>query len=187
MVKKENQRILLTKRLLQDGLLQLLETKELDRISVTELCRVSGINRATFYNHYASPQDLLSDMEGQLTSDLDKLMDYPTNYDESLAQLEAICAYMYEHKRPIVILSRCNVDSDLVETFHRLNDFFPRRSPKSRLTANMDQASLSMTATFVYTGCYHLILEWLVMGYEKTPREIAELILNILTKEIQHI
>ena len=54
MAQKENQRIALTKKLLQEGLLRLLETKTLDKISVTVLCRESGINRATFYNHYNS-------------------------------------------------------------------------------------------------------------------------------------
>ena len=62
MAQKENQRIALTKKLLQEGLLRLLETKSLDKISVTELCRESGINRATFYNHYNSPQELLTDI-----------------------------------------------------------------------------------------------------------------------------
>ena len=56
MARKENQRITLTKKLLQEGLLRLLETKRLDKISVTELCREAGINRATFYNHYDSLQ-----------------------------------------------------------------------------------------------------------------------------------
>lgn len=49
---KDDQRVTLTKRLLQEGLLRLLETKEIDKINVTELCRESGINRATFYRHY---------------------------------------------------------------------------------------------------------------------------------------
>ena len=49
---KGNQRIALTKRLLQEGLIRLLEKKPLDKNSVTELCGESGINQATFYRHY---------------------------------------------------------------------------------------------------------------------------------------
>ena len=74
MAQKENQRIALTKKLLQEGLFRLLETKSLDRISVTELCRESGINRATFYNHYTSPQDLLTDAEKRMTAELQKAL-----------------------------------------------------------------------------------------------------------------
>lgn len=188
MAKRENQRILLTKRMLQEGLLQLLETKALDAISVTELCRVSGINRATFYNHYSSPADLLTDLETQLTLGLEKLMgSYPTNPEDALSMLEAICAYMKENSRSVIVLSRCHSDMDLVTSFHQLNVYFPSREPKSRLTANMDVDELYLTSTFVYSGCYLLIREWLIRGINKTPREIAELLLRILSKDLQSI
>lgn len=186
MAKKENQRIVLTKRLLQEGLLRLLETKDLDRISVTELCRESGINRATFYNHYSSPQDLLADLELQLTEGLDRLMNYPKNAAEALAQLEAVCVYMQEHAHSVIILSRCHADTDLADTFHKLNDTLPPRRPRSKFTANMDEDSVHLTATFIYTGCYHLIREWLTKDIQKTPREVAELLLNIVNKELHY-
>lgn len=186
MAKKENQRIILTKRLLQEGLLRLLETKDLDKISVTELCRESGINRATFYNHYGSPQDLLMDMEAQLTEGLDRLMCYPRNPGEALAQLESVCVYMKEHAHSIIVLSRCHADQDLADAFHKLNDTLPPRRPRSKFTANMDDDSVQLTNTFVYTGCYHLIREWLAKDIQKTPREIAELLLNIVNKELHY-
>lgn len=49
---KDDQRIALTKRLLREGLLRLLSKTDLNKISVTQLCIESGINRATFYRHY---------------------------------------------------------------------------------------------------------------------------------------
>ena len=61
-MERENQRIMLTKRLLKESLLRLLERKELDKISITELCREAGINRATFYRHYEIPRDILNEL-----------------------------------------------------------------------------------------------------------------------------
>ena len=58
---KENQRVILTKRLLYEGLLRLLEKKELHKITITELCAEAGINRATFYKHNSTPKDLMND------------------------------------------------------------------------------------------------------------------------------
>lgn len=184
MSKKENQRIILTKRLLQEGLLRLLETKELDKISVTELCRESGINRATFYNHYCSPNDLLTDLELQMTEELDKLMAYPSSNSEALDQLESVCTYMQEHAYSIIVLSKCHADADLADIFHKLDASLTPRKPKSRFTANMDDDTLHLTTTFIYTGCYHLIREWLIKDIQKTPREIAQLLLNIVNKEL---
>lgn len=186
MAKKENQRIILTKRLLQEGLLRLLETKDLDKISVTELCRESGINRATFYNHYCSTQDLLMDLEAQLTEELDDLIKYPNNPEEALDELESVCAYMQEHARSIIILSRCHADADLADTFQKLNNTLTPRRPRSKLTANMNDETLHLTTTFIQTGSYHLIREWLIKDIQKTPREIAQLLLTIITKELLH-
>lgn len=183
MAKKENQRIILTKRLLQEGLLRLLEIKDLDKISVTELCRESGINRATFYNHYCSPQDLLADIELQMTEELDQIMTYPQTPAEALDQVEAVCTYMKEHAYPIIVLARCHADTDLAELFHKLDQSLSPRKPRSRFSVNMNDDSLHLTTTFIYTGCYHLIREWLVKDIQKTPREIAQLLLNLINKE----
>ena len=60
---KENQRITLTKRLLQEALFRLLEQMPLDKISITQLCTEAGINRATFYRHYETPSDMLLQMQ----------------------------------------------------------------------------------------------------------------------------
>lgn len=184
MANKENQRIILTKRLLHEGLLRLLETKDLDKISVTELCRESGINRATFYNHYSSPQDLLLNLEAQMAEELDQLMTYPQNSDEAITQLEAVCTYMQEHAHSVIVLSRCHADTDLADCFNKLNASLTPRRPISKLTSTMDDDDLHLTTTFIYTGCYHLIREWLIKDIQKTPREIAELLVSIINKEI---
>lgn len=63
---KDDQRIALTKRLLREGLLRLLSKTDLNKISVTQLCIESGINRATFYRHYEEPRDILNDIKYEI-------------------------------------------------------------------------------------------------------------------------
>ena len=50
---KDDQRTKLTKRLLREALLLLLEKNDINKIAVTQLCQQAGINRATFYRHYS--------------------------------------------------------------------------------------------------------------------------------------
>jgi len=97
---KENQRIALTKRLLQEGLLRLLEKKELSKINVTELCKESDINRATFYKYYGCPDDVLAAIKEQffhelLESQQQDRSDSPMTYIEVFGR---ICTYLYEYK-----------------------------------------------------------------------------------------
>lgn len=185
MAKKENQRIILTKRLLQEGLLRILETKELDKISVTELCRESGINRATFYNHYSSPQDLLSDLELRLTEELSQITHNPKFADDISRQIEAVCTYYLENARSILILARCHADADLADVFCDLNNRLRSQHMINIRTNSADEDSAHLISTFLYTGTYHMIREWLVKDIQKTPREITDLILTIVSKEFQ--
>lgn len=49
---KTNQRIAATKRSLQDALIEMLKTQNINSISIRELCLTARVNRTTFYNHY---------------------------------------------------------------------------------------------------------------------------------------
>lgn len=185
MAQKENQRIALTKKLLQEGLLRLLETKTLDRISVTELCRESGINRATFYNHYNSPQELLASIEGKIVDDIRTMITPSVSSADIVTIVEAICAYFFENARTVLTLHACGADEQITAVLYefnrnyqliRLNDKFARYAPRAR------QEGLHLITTFFYTGCYHLILEWLAKDINATPKEIATLMV-LLAKE----
>lgn len=48
-----------TALLMNEALLLLLETKDYEFITVTEICKKAGVNRSTFYLHYLSMDDLL--------------------------------------------------------------------------------------------------------------------------------
>lgn len=50
-----------TALLMNEALLLLLEKKEYEFITVTEICKKAGVNRSTFYLHYETIDDLLSE------------------------------------------------------------------------------------------------------------------------------
>ena len=85
--KKENQRIMLTKQLLQTAFLKLLQLKPIHAISIRELCTEAGINRTTFYYHYGSQYDLLADISGRFLDSIARcLKDADGNSQEGIQQ-----------------------------------------------------------------------------------------------------
>lgn len=182
MAQKENQRIVLTKKLLQEGLLRLLESKSLDKISVTELCRESGINRATFYNHYNSPQELLADIEYKITEDLNQIIGSPRTTQEVIERTEAVCTYFYNNSRTILILHRCYSDGDINVTLHNLNQNFQLFHLNSRYSKNLNEEGIQLVTVFFYTGCYSLLLDWLQRDMKMTPKEVATLMIRLATE-----
>ena len=58
---KQDSKYKYTASLMDEALLQLLEKKGYEYITVKELCQKAGVNRSTFYLHYESMNDLLEE------------------------------------------------------------------------------------------------------------------------------
>ena len=111
-VEQTNQRVMITKKLLKDALLHLLENKPISKINITELCKAAGINRSTFYAHYEIPHDVLTDIEHDLMDELTELLQ-ALKIKNIRTSAEIMCNYMYEHADLLRILIRNFSDRDL--------------------------------------------------------------------------
>ena len=65
-MKKNDARVRYTQKVLKDSLLQLLEKKPINKITVKEVCELAELNRATFYAHYTDCPDLLESIENEM-------------------------------------------------------------------------------------------------------------------------
>ena len=64
-IKKPDRRIKRTKNLIKQSLTDLLKERELQDISITELCDIADINRKTFYNHFPDIRAVLDEIENE--------------------------------------------------------------------------------------------------------------------------
>ena len=49
------------------ALIELLEKKDFEYITIKEICQAAGVNRSTFYLHYENTADLLKETTGYIT------------------------------------------------------------------------------------------------------------------------
>lgn len=61
-LRKTDRRTIITKGMIKDALLELLQNTPYEKITVTALCRQSEITRATFYLHYDNIDDVLNEL-----------------------------------------------------------------------------------------------------------------------------
>ena len=122
MEKKVNQRVVLTKRLVQEGLLRLLVKEPVETINVSELCREAGINRATFYKHYYSPHDVLSEIESNVAMELEKAQYeiVPKEEATTVSKIEGICTYLKKNANTVKILIKSKMDKDISKVFENV-------------------------------------------------------------------
>ena len=49
---KESRRVQMTKKLLRESVIELMEQKPLNKISIKDICDNADVNRTTFYKYY---------------------------------------------------------------------------------------------------------------------------------------
>lgn len=180
MEKKENQRIALTKRLLKEALLKLMETKNIQKISVSELCKEAGINRVTFYNHYSSPSDILAEMgDGLILGMQDASKEKSKMKTLTLQErVETACEYLQKNKKAAKILFENNTpDSEFGAKLIRGQDGW--QTLCSALGEKYGEAGKELILTFVVYGAYCMITKWLLDDIKKTPKEMGQLIAGL--------
>lgn len=68
----EDRRITRSKKALRRALIELMEERGFDGITVNDLCVQADLNRGTFYNHFRDKDDLLATLEDEIIADLDR-------------------------------------------------------------------------------------------------------------------
>lgn len=63
--KKQDKRTEQTKQILKEAFCRLFVRKPINKISITELCRLAGYNRSTFYQYYLNLDDILLEVENE--------------------------------------------------------------------------------------------------------------------------
>ena len=172
-----DRRVIYTKKLLRDSLMDLMEEKPIGRISVTELCKGAGINRGTFYSHYRQPEDVLANIEDELFNDIKNILNTQTDADNiNLAVVYAL----YRNRDACRMLINKNGDPSCMDRILDISkDYFIKNIlPK----LNSDNPETNYLHTFIFSGDIAVLKEWLAEGAVISPEEIAAVLTNMHNK-----
>lgn len=179
MPEKENQRVALTKQLLRSALLRLMEHKEIRKISVSELCAEAGINRTTFYLHYGSQYEVLDEIVQALLQGMrQRLQETDALSGAHIEQqFEIICTFLWEQADLVRLLLKNDENSTLMTTLFQFSGI--SQMTFQHLSRQYDADSKKLLNTFLTTGGYFLIRQWLMEELPKPPQEVAQLLLDL--------
>lgn len=94
----EDRRIARTRLALRDALLALLSEKGWDELNVQEICDRANVGRSTFYLHYQSKEDLLSESLNELRDMLRSTSADGTPAGSRFVFLPGLLAHMFENR-----------------------------------------------------------------------------------------
>lgn len=175
-------RVRRTKRLLRQGLTELLKEKSIKKITVRELSERVDINRGTFYLHYKDIYDLVAQIEQELFDEFETILQNYTITDLKTQPhriFSDICGFLYANRDICAALLGENGDIDFIINMRK----FLREKCLRDITAHYALENLT-AYNYVYAyfeaGVVGLVRYWLEHPEDNTtPEEIAVLIEKI--------
>jgi AcrR family transcriptional regulator len=156
---KGNRRTLYSKKVIIDAFLLLLQEKNLNKITVTDICKKADINRGTFYSYYNDPFDLMRSIEEEM---IEKMMStINISGDESLQNmLNEIFNLILENKEFCKILFNEKNGSHVLNTILKSTYVRTIEEQKKRFP-NANETQLEYYYTYTTGGTIEIIRKWI--------------------------
>ncbi|MCT1902647.1 TetR/AcrR family transcriptional regulator [Oceanobacillus sojae] len=185
MLNPEDRRISKSKTAMRNALIQLIEEKEFNKITVTDIVERADLNRGTFYKHYKSQTDILLELTEDIMEDL--IQSYRMPYKEqrifNLDNLTASTVKIFEHVEKFqgfyaLMLRTDKLTYFQTQIFKVLKGLTIHDLMKIKKEAN--QPDQALQASFFANAIIGMISEWAENNFSYSTYYMAEQLLLIL-------
>ena len=165
---KNNRRRQQSQEKIETVFLALLEEKDIDQITVSDICKQTGLNRSTFYANYQDIYDLVEKLRLQLVKEVDEL------YENDIANKGYTDGYLR-------LFSHIREHQLFYKTYFKLGleQKYPIDLRKlARDTRILGGEHLEYHIAFHKAGITALIKRWLAGGCKESPKKISSILEN---------
>ena len=187
MDKKDDLRVIKTKKILYETLIELMKTKTFEEIKVSDICTKALINRSTFYAHYDDKYELLLEFINSLKEEfINELSKNKNILNTRKYYLEVIRLFLdhIENKKDIynaiMINNRNSIMMDILSSV--ANNEVIKKMESSNISTKVPA---NIIAKFYLGGVLNLGIEWLRDTNKNSKEEIIKYLEILLPKNIE--
>lgn len=169
---KEKRRTKLTKMLLRDSLMELMQTESIHKISIKQICEKADVNRTTFYAHYCDKYELLEDVERELAKDIRTELDKVSGDNELERQLERFFGYIIDNIERFRVLLRDCRDNTFVLA---LADLSIKKFLTDEKYIKIKEDAKEFIYQYIINGSMNIIEKLIENEVDKNPGELARM------------
>ena len=160
----KDRRAVRTASQIKEVMLDFMEKKAIHEISVSELCKVCQINRATFYDHYRDVFDLVQDMESDILMQLQELMELVKPEQTPAEEVSNLFfGFLEEHRHQMKLLLSGERSWEFSQRLDAMiMPFFEQKVRQNYHIPDGKEHELQGTLQFVATGYYRFFMQTLV-------------------------
>ncbi len=182
-----------TARRMDEAFLALMEQKSFEYITVTEICKKAGVNRSTFYLHYETVGDLLTECVEQMNQQF--LLYFKEAIPEfrqrigtaSLEQLFLITpeylipylTYIAEHKTVFKVVL---ANPEVMQTSKTYDFMFGDILDQILARYHVPEQERSYMLTFYIEGTMGIVKHWLRSDCKDPVEDIAKIIMCVIRR-----
>lgn len=180
---KADRRILKTKKAIYEALVELMQKKKLNSITVTELAAQADINRKTFYTYYSTVNDVLDEGINELITSLKDLL-CAMSEDYNMFSPQTLFAFLN------TIMSDADIARDLFASdngsllFNRLQKALQETLLKELVNRdikmNVPAEQYPLISNFVAGGMISAYYEWITNPDGITLDEMARTLTTLI-------
>lgn len=176
-----DKRSLQSVQMIIDALLQLLNQKQLHKISIKDLCESAGVGRVTFYRHFDSIDDVL---RRHCDDRFDQLRQYLADYYKEFPSdpfLKPLLQYWYHDSQILEILIKYNKQDMIREAFMQMIQTLKKKSEKTGvLDDNMSSYQLVIQSSVAIA----VLGKWIENGKDVPPDALSRSILTAMREPV---
>ncbi len=174
-------RILRTRQLIKDAVIELLQEMDIEKISVNRLAERATINRVTFYLHYRDIPDMLEKMADEMVQDIRQVMNRnPLNLNSTDEEYWRMLVKMLEHIQEHAKFYKVILTSKQSTVFRDrllsvITEMISTRLERGESDSNISTENIQKDITIWYgsSALIGTIIAWLRKDMPYTPLFLA--------------
>ncbi len=178
MINKNNRNLQskVTQESIFTALMILMEKKNFNEITITEVTKKAGVSRMAFYRNYDIMEDIINNYMDELFEDyLKQIINFEDKYNKESARLFFAC--FRKHNRLLINLIRSNLSYLILD---RCIEFFytlARNVVCRNLPSPLKQKYI---IDFAAGGLYKVLIEWAKNGMKESDGDMADICYSLM-------
>ena len=182
-LREEDRRVRRSRKMLKQGLLELMKSRHFSEISVRDITDLMDMNRGTFYLHYAGTADLLKsiedDMEAEIQAVVDSCIEEAEQENSLRPFFEPILDFIVEHRDTCESLFRNNESSGFFERLEAMCRKNGREIIRLRYPS-VEEARMPYLLSSVTYGLAGMLKTWFEQNMDLPKAEILQMAERLL-------
>ena len=182
-LREEDRRVRRSRKMLKQGLLELMKSRRFSEISVRDITDLVDMNRGTFYLHYTGTADLLKSIEDDMEAEIQAVVDAHIGEAEDKNSLrpvfEPILDFIIEHRETCESLFYNNEVSGFFERLEALCRKNGREIVRLRYPSVAETRMPYLLSSVTY-GMIGVLKTWFERGMDLPKAELLQMAERLL-------